>query len=100
MVSKGLIEAASENLEDAAILLSRAFNVLLAADDRFAALRIGIDLTILHSRLGFSGKTYELLRRLISWGAETDMPSFVFAHDPRIVPILSRRETPVPSTKT
>ena len=40
--------------------------------------------------LGFSGKTYELLRRLISWGAETDMPSFVFAHDPRIVPILSQ----------
>ena len=90
MVSKGLIEAASENLEDAAISLSRAFDVLLAADDRFAALRIGIDLTIIHSRLGFSAKTYELLRRLISWGAEADVPSFVFAHDPRIVPILSQ----------
>ena len=90
MVSKGLIEAASENLEDAAISLNRAFDVLLAADDRFAALRLGIDLTILHSRLGFSGKAYELLRRLMSWGAEANMPSFVLAHDPCIVPILSQ----------
>ena len=90
MVSKGLIEAASDNLEDAAVSLSSAFDVLLAADDRFAALRIGIDLTVLHSRLGSSGKAYELLRRLMSWGAEADVPSFAFAHEPRIVPILSQ----------
>ena len=56
MVSKGLIEAASENLEDAAISLNRAFDVLLAADDRFAALRIGIDLADSPFALGILGK--------------------------------------------
>jgi LuxR family maltose regulon positive regulatory protein len=90
MVSKGLIETALGNLEDAAISLSGAFDILLTKDDRFAALRVGIDLTVLHSRLGSSTKAYELLRQLMSWGAHANMSSFVLDHDRRIVPILSQ----------
>ena len=90
MVSKGLIETASGNLKDAAISLGGAFDVLLAAGDRLAALRVGIDLAVLHSRLGSSTKAYDLLGQLMSWGAHANMSSFVLDHDPRIVPILSQ----------
>jgi LuxR family maltose regulon positive regulatory protein len=88
MVHKGLIDAATENLEGAAVSLSEAFDGLLATDDRFIALRVGIDLAVLNARLGRSEKAHELLRRLMSWGAEAKMPSFVLDHDRRIVPIL------------
>jgi LuxR family transcriptional regulator, maltose regulon positive regulatory protein len=87
-VSKGLIDAATDNLEDAANSLSQAFEGLLATDDRFIALRVGIDLAVLHARLGSSAKAHDLLRQLMSWGAEANMPSFVLDHDRRIVPIL------------
>jgi LuxR family maltose regulon positive regulatory protein len=90
MVAKGLIDAASGKLEDAAAALSAAFDGLLATDDRFIALRVGIDLVALHSRLGASAKAHDLLRQLMSWGAEADMPSFVLDHDRRIVPILTQ----------
>ena len=88
MVAKGLIDAASENLEDAAEALSEAFDGLLATDDKFIALRVGIDLAVLRSRLGASETAYDLLRQLMTWGAEASMPSFVLDHDRRIVPIL------------
>ena len=88
MVAKGLIDAASDNLEDAADALSEAFDGLLATDDRFIALRVGIDLAVLHARLGSSDKAHDLLRKLMAWGAEANMPSFVLDHDRRIVPIL------------
>ena len=88
MVAKGLIDAASENLEDAEVALSEAFDGLLATDDKFIALRVGVDLAVLRSRLGASEKAYDLLRQLMAWGAEASMPSFVLDHDRRIVPIL------------
>ncbi len=88
MVSKGLIDAASGNLAEAAVSLSGAFDGLLAIDDRFVALRVGIDLAVLHARLGSPTKAYDLLRKLMSWGAEANMPSFVLDNDRRIVPIL------------
>ena len=88
MVSKGLIDAASDNLEEAATSLSQAFDGLMVTDDRFIALRVGIDLAVLHSRLGSADKAHELLKRLMTWGAEANMPSFVLDHDRRIVPIL------------
>ena len=88
MVSKGLIDAASGNLAEAAVSLSGAFDGLLAVDDRFVALRVGIDLAVLHARLGSPTKAYDLLRKLMSWGAEANMPSFVLDNDRRIVPIL------------
>lgn len=88
MVSKGLIDAASENLGEAAVSLGEAFDGLLVTDDRFIALRVGIDLAVLHARLGSSDQAHALLRRLMSWGAEANMPSFVLDHDRRIVPIL------------
>jgi LuxR family maltose regulon positive regulatory protein len=90
MVCKGLIDAASGNLEAAVISLGGAFDGLLATDDRFVALRVGIDLAVLHARMGSPIKSYDLLRQLMSWGAEADMPSFVLDHDRRIVPILLR----------
>jgi len=88
MVCKGLIDAASENLAGAVVSLSGAFEGLLATDDRFIALRVGIDLAVLHARLKSPTKAYDLLRQLMSWGAEANMPSFVLDHDRRIVPIL------------
>jgi LuxR family maltose regulon positive regulatory protein len=88
MVCKGLIDAASGNLAEAIVSLSEAFEGLLATDDRFIALRVGIDLAVLHVRLGSSTKAYDLLRQLMSWGAEANMPSFVLDHDRRILPIL------------
>jgi LuxR family maltose regulon positive regulatory protein len=88
MVCKGLIDAASGNLAEAIVSLNEAFEGLLATDDRFIALRVGIDLAVLHVRLGSSTKAYDLLRQLMSWGAEANMPSFVLDHDRRIVPIL------------
>jgi LuxR family maltose regulon positive regulatory protein len=89
MVAKGLIDAASGNLEDAAAALDVAFDGLLATDDRFIALRVGIDLVALHARLGSAAKAHGLLKRLMSWGAEANMPSFILDHDRRIIPILS-----------
>lgn len=88
MVAKGLIDAASGNLKDAAISLGEAFDGLLATNDRFIALRVGVDLAVLHARLGSSEKSHDLLRKLMLWGAEANMPSFVLDHDRRIVPIL------------
>ena len=61
---------------------------MLATDDKFIALRIGIDLAVLRARLGASETAYDLLRQLMTWGAEANMPSFVLDHDRRIVPIL------------
>ena len=90
MVCRGSIEAASGKLEDAVISLSGAFDVLLSTDDRFAALRVGIDLAVLHSRLGSSTKAHNLLKQLMSWGAHANMSSFVIDQDPRIVPILTQ----------
>ena len=90
MVAKGLIDAASGSLDDAAAALTGAFDGLLATDDRFIALRVGINLVALHSLLGASAKAHELLRKLMAWGAEAGMPSFVLDHDRRIVPILSQ----------
>ncbi|MBZ0211340.1 MAG: LuxR C-terminal-related transcriptional regulator [Hyphomicrobium sp.] len=88
LVAKGLIDAASENLEDAAAALSEAFSGLLSTDDRFIALRVGIDLAVLYDRLGFLAKSHALLKKLMAWGAEANMPSFVLDHERRIVPIL------------
>jgi LuxR family maltose regulon positive regulatory protein len=88
MVAKGLIDAASGNLKDAAISLGEAFDGLLATNDRFIALRVGVDLAVLHARLGSSEKSHDLLRKLMFWGAEANMPSFVLDHDRRVVPIL------------
>ena len=68
--------------------MNEAFEGLLATDDRFIALQVGIDLAVLHVRLGSSTKAYDLLRQLMSWGAEANMPGFVLDHDRRIVPIL------------
>lgn len=90
MVCKGLIDAASGNLELAAQSLSAAFEGLLTTDDRFIALRVGVDLAVLHARLGAPTKAYDLLRRLMAWGAEANMPGFILDHDQRIVPILSK----------
>jgi LuxR family maltose regulon positive regulatory protein len=90
MVAKGLIAAASGQLEEAAASLSEAFDGLLATDDRFVALRVGIDLAVLRARLGASAKAYDLLKKLMSWGAQANMPSFVLDHDRRIVPVLLR----------
>jgi len=87
-VSKGLIAAASEDLEEAAAALSEAFDGLLATGDRFIALRVGADLAVLHARLGASAKVHELLRQLMSWGAQANMLSFVLDYDRRIVPVL------------
>ena len=47
MVCKGLIEAASGDSEDAVISMRGAFDVFLSTDDRFSALRVGIDLAVL-----------------------------------------------------
>jgi ATP/maltotriose-dependent transcriptional regulator MalT len=88
LVSKGLIAAASEDLEEAAAALSEAFDGLLATGDRFIALRVGADLAVLHARLGASAKAHELLKQLMSWGAQANMPSFVLDYDRRIVPVL------------
>ena len=63
MVSRGLIDAASGNLEEAVVSLNAAFEGLLTTDDRFIALRVGIDLAVLHARVGSSTKAHELLRR-------------------------------------
>ena len=88
LVAKGLIDAASDKLQDAADALSEAFEGLMATDDRFIALRVGIDLAVLHARLGASDKSHDLLLKLMTWGAEANMPSFVLDHDRRVVPIL------------
>jgi DNA-binding NarL/FixJ family response regulator len=45
----------------------------MSTDDRFIALRVGVDLVVLHDRLGDSDKAYGLLRKLMGWGAEADM---------------------------
>jgi LuxR family maltose regulon positive regulatory protein len=88
LVARGLIDAASDKLQDAADALSEAFEGLMATDDRFIALRVGIDLAVLHARLGASDKSHDLLLKLMMWGAEANMPSFVLDHDRRVVPIL------------
>jgi LuxR family maltose regulon positive regulatory protein len=43
---------------------------------------------VLHDRLGASDRAYGLLSKLMGWGAEANMPSFVLDHERRIVPIL------------
>lgn len=88
LVATGLVDAASDRLEEAAAALSEAFEGLLSTDDRFIALRVGIDLAVLHDRLGASARAYALLTKLMAWGAEANMPSFVLDHERRIVPIL------------
>ncbi|MEI9901504.1 MAG: LuxR C-terminal-related transcriptional regulator [Hyphomicrobium sp.] len=88
MVATGLVAAASERLEEAAAALSEAFDGLLSTDDRFIALRVGIDLAVLHDRLGSRERAYALLAKLMGWGAEANMPSFVLDHERRIVPML------------
>ncbi len=88
LVAMGLIDAAAGKLDDAAAALNEAFDGLLATDDRFIALRVGIDLAVLHDRLGRSVHAYALIKRLMAWGAEANMPSFVLDHERRIVPIL------------
>jgi LuxR family transcriptional regulator, maltose regulon positive regulatory protein len=87
-VSKGLIEAALGNLADAASSLGGAFDALVATGDRFAALSVGVDLTVIHSRSGFSQKAYDLLSKVMSWRAHANMSSFVLDQDQRISPIL------------
>lgn len=88
LVATGLIDAAAERLEEAAAALSEAFEGLLSTDDRFIALRVGIDLAVLHDRLGSPERAYALLAKLVGWGAEANMPSFVLDHERRIVPML------------
>jgi LuxR family maltose regulon positive regulatory protein len=88
LVATGLVDAAGGKLGEAAAALGEAFDGLLSTDDRFIALRVGVDLVVLHDRLGSSDRAYGLLRKLMGWGAEADMPSFVLDHERRIVPIL------------
>jgi LuxR family maltose regulon positive regulatory protein len=90
MVCKGLIETALGNLEDAVISLGGAFDILLSTDDRLAALRVGIDLAVLHSRLASSTKAHNLLRQLMSWGAQANMSSLAFDYDARVAPVLTQ----------
>ena len=63
------------------ISIGGAFEVLLSTDDRFAALRVGIDLAVL---LAFSTKAHDLLRQLMSWGAHANMSGLVFDHEQRL----------------
>lgn len=88
LVALGLADAAAERLEDAAAALGEAFDGLLSTDDRFIALRVGIDLAVLHDRLGHPEQAHALLAKLMDWGAEANMPSFVLDHERRIVPML------------
>jgi LuxR family maltose regulon positive regulatory protein len=90
MVATGLVAGAAERHEEAAAALAAAFDRLLSTDDRFIALRVGIDLVVLHDRLGEADRAYALLAKLASWGAEANMPSFVLDHERRVVPILLR----------
>jgi LuxR family maltose regulon positive regulatory protein len=90
MVATGLVDAAAGKPREAAAALGEAFDGLLSTDDRFIALRVGIDLVVLHDRLGASDRAYGLLSKLMGWGAEANMPSFVLDHERRIVPILLR----------
>ncbi len=89
MASNGLIAAAAGDAQEAGVSLAGAFDKLLAVDDRLSALRIGIDLVILHADSGSSERAYELIRQLIDWGANANIASFVLDHDRRIVPILT-----------
>ena len=53
---------------EAAAALGEAFDGLLATDDRFIALRVGIDLVVLHDRLGASDRAHGLLSKLMALG--------------------------------
>lgn len=88
LVATGLVDASAGKPQEAAAALGEAFDGLLSTDDRFIALRVGIDLVVLRDRLGASDRAYGLLRKLMSWGAEANMPSFVLDHERRILPIL------------
>jgi LuxR family maltose regulon positive regulatory protein len=88
MVARGLVDAAAGRPQAAAAALSEAFDGLLSTDDRFIALRVGVDLAVLHDRLGAPQRAYALLAKLMGWGAEANMPGFVLDYERRIVPIL------------
>jgi LuxR family maltose regulon positive regulatory protein len=89
MVCKGLVAAASGSSDDALTALTIAFDSFLAADDRFSALRVGVDLAVLHSSLGAPKKAHDLLVPLMGWAAKANMTGFILDHDRRVGPILA-----------
>jgi LuxR family maltose regulon positive regulatory protein len=89
MVCKGLVAAASGSSDDALTALTTAFDSFLAADDRFSALRVGVDLAVLHSSLGAPKKAHDLLVPLMGWAAKANMTGFILDHDRRVGPILA-----------
>ena len=91
-MSKGLIAAATGHEQEAAVTLEGVFDNLLAIDDRLSALRVGVDLVILHAHSGSATRASELLKQLMVWGARANIPSFVLDHDRRIVPFLMRAQ--------
>ena len=89
MISKGLVAAASGSADDALVALTGAFDSFLTADDRFSALKVGVDLAVLHSSLGSPKKAHDLLGPLMAWAAKANVTGFMLDHDRRIGPILA-----------
>lgn len=94
-VGKGVLALAAGKAGLAAGHLSRAFDELLATDNRHEALRVGLDLANAHFRAGSTAKAFAVLHRVLGWAAAANAVSFLVERPQELLQLLaSARRNP------
>lgn len=88
-IAKGLIAGATGHTADAVDLLQAAYDTLLSADNRLAALRVGLDLAMARSRISSGPSTFNLLNGLLEQAARANLKTFILERKDGIGSLLS-----------
>lgn len=78
-VAKGLLLFKTEQIDEALRLLTWAYDDLLASDNLYGALRVGLELSNAHflARAGDRSKAFELLSQVLAGAAKVGIVSFL-----------------------
>ncbi len=87
--AEGLVALALEDHVVAASKLDEAFQELLAIEDRYGALRVGLDLAKAHMRLEETDRALDVLRRILGWAARAGAVSFLRERGEEFVQLLA-----------
>jgi LuxR family maltose regulon positive regulatory protein len=89
IVAKGLLALLTSEPERAAQLLQQAYDKMLLVDDRYGALRVGMDLALAYYRTGNLIEANRIAAEVIATAAPSDAVGFVLERPAELVPVLS-----------
>jgi ATP-dependent transcriptional regulator len=88
-IAKGLVASATGHSADAVDLLRAAYDALLQAENRLAALHIGLDLAVALSRNGLGAKSITFFRELLNEAAKANVSTLFTERKADVAQILA-----------